>query len=141
MYATPNMLARHSIIPVNTVNPGWMRAPGENISSFALETAMDELAYVVNLDPIELRLRNWAATDPKASIPWTTRSLSGRGQRLRLVDALAQTPFDARGSGADRLGYGCWHLSGVAYTGRGQDHHSQGWSDWLLSEHGRFHAT
>lgn len=75
MYATPHMLARHSIIPVNTVNPGWMRAPGENISTFALETAMDELAYEVNLDPIELRLRNWAATDPKANIPWTTRRL------------------------------------------------------------------
>uniref|UniRef100_UPI0019CFBE7D molybdopterin cofactor-binding domain-containing protein n=1 Tax=Pseudomonas viridiflava TaxID=33069 RepID=UPI0019CFBE7D len=45
MYATPNLLARHSVIPVNTVNPGWMRAPGENVSAFALETAMDELAY------------------------------------------------------------------------------------------------
>ncbi|WP_415769326.1 xanthine dehydrogenase family protein molybdopterin-binding subunit [Pseudomonas sp. LB3P38] len=75
MYATPNMLARHSIIPVNTVNPGWMRAPGENISTYALETAMDELAYKVGLDPIELRLRNWASQDPKANIPWSTRRL------------------------------------------------------------------
>jgi xanthine dehydrogenase YagR molybdenum-binding subunit len=75
MYATPNMLARHSIIPVNTVNPGWMRAPGENISTYALETAMDELAYEVGLDSIELRLRNWAPQDPKANIPWTTRRL------------------------------------------------------------------
>lgn len=75
MYATPNMLARHSIIPVNTVNPGWMRAPGENISTYALETAMDELAYEVGIDPIELRLRNWASQDPKANIPWTTRRL------------------------------------------------------------------
>lgn len=75
MYATPNMLARHSIIPVNTVNPGWMRAPGENISAYALETAMDELAYACALDPIELRLRNWAESDPKANIPWTTRRL------------------------------------------------------------------
>jgi xanthine dehydrogenase YagR molybdenum-binding subunit len=75
MYATPNMLARHSIIPVNTVNPGWMRAPGENISTYALETAMDELAYELGLDPIELRLRNWASHDPKANIPWTTRRL------------------------------------------------------------------
>ncbi|MCV4271307.1 xanthine dehydrogenase family protein molybdopterin-binding subunit [Pseudomonas capsici] len=75
MYATPNMLARHSIIPVNTVNPGWMRAPGENISTYALETAMDELAVELGLDPIELRLRNWASRDPKANIPWTTRRL------------------------------------------------------------------
>ncbi|GFM86815.1 hypothetical protein PSCICO_22140 [Pseudomonas cichorii] len=75
MYATPNMLARHSIIPVNTVNPGWMRAPGENISTYALETAMDELAVELGLDPIELRLRNWASQDPKANVPWTTRRL------------------------------------------------------------------
>jgi xanthine dehydrogenase YagR molybdenum-binding subunit len=75
MYATPNILARHSIIPVNTVNPGWMRAPGENISTYALETAMDELAYELGLDPIELRLRNWASRDQKANIPWTTRRL------------------------------------------------------------------
>ncbi|MEE4625234.1 xanthine dehydrogenase family protein molybdopterin-binding subunit [Pseudomonas alliivorans] len=75
MYATPNMLARHSIIPVNTVNPGWMRAPGENISTYALETAMDELACELGIDPIDLRLRNWAAVDPKANIPWTTRRL------------------------------------------------------------------
>lgn len=75
MYATPNLLARHSIIPVNTVNPGWMRAPGENISAYALETAMDELAYEVGIDPVELRLRNWAPIDPKAKIPWTTRRL------------------------------------------------------------------
>ncbi|WP_163029405.1 molybdopterin cofactor-binding domain-containing protein, partial [Pseudomonas viridiflava] len=67
MYATPNMLARHSIVPVNTVNPGWMRAPGENISTYALETAMDELACELEIDPIDLRLRNWAAVDPKAN--------------------------------------------------------------------------
>ncbi|WP_164703910.1 molybdopterin cofactor-binding domain-containing protein, partial [Pseudomonas viridiflava] len=75
MYATPNMLARHSIVPVNTVNPGWMRAPGENISTYALETAMDELACELEIDPIDLRLRNWAAVGPKANIPWTTRRL------------------------------------------------------------------
>ncbi len=75
MYATPNFWSRHSIVPVNTVNPSWMRAPGENPSAFALETAMDELAYELNLDPVELRLRNWADHDQQANIPWTTRRL------------------------------------------------------------------
>jgi xanthine dehydrogenase YagR molybdenum-binding subunit len=75
MYATPNLLARHEVIPVNTVNPGWMRAPGESVSAFALETAMDELAYKIGIDPIDLRLRNWASQDPKNNIPWTTRRL------------------------------------------------------------------
>lgn len=75
MYATPNFWSRHAIVPVNTVNPSWMRAPGENPSAFALETAMDELAYKLGIDPLELRLRNWADHDHQAKIPWTTRRL------------------------------------------------------------------
>ena len=75
MYATPNFWSRQTIVPVNTVNPSWLRAPGENPSAFALETAMDELAYELNLDPVELRLRNWADHDQQANIPWTTRQL------------------------------------------------------------------
>jgi xanthine dehydrogenase YagR molybdenum-binding subunit len=75
MYATPNFWSRHSMVPVNTVNPSWMRAPGENPSAFALETAMDELAYKLDLDPVELRLRNWADHDHQANMPWTTRQL------------------------------------------------------------------
>lgn len=75
MYATPNLSSRHNIVPVNTVNPSWMRAPGENPSAFALETAMDELAHELKLDPIELRLRNWAERDQHHKMPWTTRWL------------------------------------------------------------------
>ena len=75
MYATPNLSARHSVIAVNTVNPGWMRAPGENPSTFALETAMDELAYALDMDPVALRLKNWTDQDQKAHLPWTTRQL------------------------------------------------------------------
>jgi xanthine dehydrogenase YagR molybdenum-binding subunit len=75
MYASPNFWSRHSVVPVNTVTPSWVRAPGENPSAYALETAMDELAYKVGVDPVELRLRNWADQDPKAKLPWSTRRL------------------------------------------------------------------
>lgn len=75
MYEVPNFSSHHSIIPVNSVNPGWMRAPGENISAFAIESAMDELAVELRIDPVDLRLRNWADRDPQAKIPWTTRRL------------------------------------------------------------------
>lgn len=75
MYATPNFYSRHRLVPVNTVNPGWMRAPGENPSSWALEVAMDELAYALKLDPLALRLRNYAEEDPQAKLPWSSRSL------------------------------------------------------------------
>ncbi|RWK24027.1 MAG: xanthine dehydrogenase family protein molybdopterin-binding subunit, partial [Mesorhizobium sp.] len=75
MYATPNFRSSHSLAPLNTVNPGWLRAPGENVSTYALETAIDELAYAVGVDPLEIRMRNYADYDHQAKLPWSTRRL------------------------------------------------------------------
>lgn len=75
MYATPNFSSRLSVVPVHTVMPGWKRGPGENPSAYALESAMDELAYALDMDPITLRLANWADIDPSSKLPWTTRQL------------------------------------------------------------------
>lgn len=75
MYATPNFSTRLNVVPVNTVQPGWKRGPGENPSAYALESAIDELAYALNMDPVTLRLANWAEIDPSNSMPWTTRQL------------------------------------------------------------------
>ncbi|RUU12065.1 xanthine dehydrogenase family protein molybdopterin-binding subunit [Mesorhizobium sp. M7A.T.Ca.TU.009.01.3.2] len=75
MYATPNFSSRLNVVPVNTVQPGWKRGPGENPSAYALESAIDELAYALNMDPITLRLANWAEIDPSNGMPWTTRQL------------------------------------------------------------------
>jgi xanthine dehydrogenase YagR molybdenum-binding subunit len=52
-----------------------MRAPGESSGSFALESAMDELAYASGVDPLELRLRNYAETDLDAGKPFSAKSL------------------------------------------------------------------
>ncbi|WP_287304146.1 molybdopterin cofactor-binding domain-containing protein, partial [Mesorhizobium sp.] len=51
------------------------RGPGENPSAYALESAIDELAYARNMDPVTLRLANWADVDPSNNMPWTTRQL------------------------------------------------------------------
>lgn len=75
MYATPNFVSRLNVVPVHTVMPGWKRGPGENPSAFALESAMDELAYALDMDPITLRLANWADKNPSNQFPWTTRQL------------------------------------------------------------------
>lgn len=75
MYAVPNIRSRHRVVPINTVTPGWMRAPGENPSAFGLEVAMDEMAYALNIDPLALRLRNWADHDYQSNLPWSTRRL------------------------------------------------------------------
>src|SRR5205085_4551551 len=51
------------------------RGPGETPGLFAVESAMDELAYALGIDPIELRLRNHADTDPENDKPWSSKSL------------------------------------------------------------------
>jgi xanthine dehydrogenase YagR molybdenum-binding subunit len=74
-YDVANVRTNHRVVPVNAVTPGWMRAPGEALGTFALESAMDELAEAVGLDPVELRLRNYAGLDQESGKPWSTRAL------------------------------------------------------------------
>ncbi|MGK3142145.1 xanthine dehydrogenase family protein molybdopterin-binding subunit [Pantoea sp. C2G6] len=81
MYAVGNVSAQHQVRPINTVTPGWMRAPGENPSAFGLEVAMDEMAYALNIDPLELRLRNWADKDYQLDLPWSSRRLKEAYQK------------------------------------------------------------
>jgi xanthine dehydrogenase YagR molybdenum-binding subunit len=73
LYACPNVQISQRVVRLNKGQPTFMRAPGE--SSSALEAAMDELAYKLKLDPIELRLRNYADTDPDTKLPWSSKSL------------------------------------------------------------------
>ncbi|WP_192257385.1 xanthine dehydrogenase family protein molybdopterin-binding subunit [Mesorhizobium silamurunense] len=75
MYATPNFSSKQNVVRVNTVVPGAKRAPGENPSAFGIECAIDELAYELGLDPLEIRLINYAEQDPHAKKPWSTRQL------------------------------------------------------------------
>ncbi|QHE69506.1 xanthine dehydrogenase family protein molybdopterin-binding subunit [Rhodococcus sp. WAY2] len=88
MYSSPARYTSHRLVALDLPAPSWMRAPGETPGMFAAEVAMDELAEVCGIDPIELRIRNEPATDPESGHPW-----SGR----RLVDCLRE--------GADRFGW------------------------------------
>jgi len=75
LYASPALRVTHRMNRLNYGTPTYMRAPGESSGSFALESAMDELAYAAKLDPIELRLRNYAAEDPTEGKPFSSKSL------------------------------------------------------------------
>ncbi|MEH1842422.1 MAG: xanthine dehydrogenase family protein molybdopterin-binding subunit [Nostoc sp.] len=75
IYASPNIETSHRLVQLDEGTPTFMRAPGESSGSFALESAMDELAYALNIDPIELRLRNHADVDPSKGLPWSSKSL------------------------------------------------------------------
>lgn len=75
MYASPNISTRYRILPLDVSTPIWMRGPGEATGAFALESAMDELAYALHIDPIEFRLRNYTQTDPEKNQPYSTKFL------------------------------------------------------------------
>ncbi|SEA65686.1 xanthine dehydrogenase family protein molybdopterin-binding subunit [Pedobacter hartonius] len=75
MYDIPNVDTKYRIVPLNVSTPAPMRGPGEATGSFALECAIDELSYKLKMDPIELRLVNYAAQDPDKKIPWSSNFL------------------------------------------------------------------
>jgi xanthine dehydrogenase YagR molybdenum-binding subunit len=75
LYAAPNQQTTHRLARLNTGTPTFMRAPGEASGSFALESAMDELAYELKVDPVDLRLRNYAGRDPQKDKPWSSNAL------------------------------------------------------------------
>jgi xanthine dehydrogenase YagR molybdenum-binding subunit len=75
MYAAPNRRTTHRLAPLDVPTPSWMRAPGECPGMFALESAMDELAVVCGLDPIELRILNEPDVDPESGNRFSSRSL------------------------------------------------------------------
>ncbi|MGJ7491804.1 molybdopterin cofactor-binding domain-containing protein [Variovorax sp. ZT4R33] len=75
LYAAPNRLTTHRMLPLDLPISDSTRAPGEAVGMLALEQAMDELAERLKLDPIELRLRNEPAQDPEKNIPFSSRQL------------------------------------------------------------------
>lgn len=75
LYACPNVETDHTLVRMNIGSPTFMRAPGEATGTFALESAMDELAYALRLDPLELRLRNHADRDQLRDLPFSSKSL------------------------------------------------------------------
>jgi xanthine dehydrogenase YagR molybdenum-binding subunit len=74
LHSCPNVYTRHRIAPMNVHTPTYMRAPGEASGVFALESAMDELAVALNIDPVELRLRNEPQQDEFKKLPFSSRS-------------------------------------------------------------------
>ncbi|HEX4527789.1 MAG TPA: xanthine dehydrogenase family protein molybdopterin-binding subunit [Acidimicrobiia bacterium] len=75
MYAAPNRRTTHRLVRLDVPTPAWMRAPGECPGMFALESAIDELATELGIDPVELRIRNEPTVDPESGLPFSSRNL------------------------------------------------------------------
>ncbi|MPY74579.1 MAG: molybdopterin-dependent oxidoreductase [Alphaproteobacteria bacterium] len=74
LHSCPNVNTRHRLAPMNVHTPTYMRGPGEASGIFAIESAMDELAVALNIDPVELRLRNEPEQDEFRQLPFSSRS-------------------------------------------------------------------
>jgi xanthine dehydrogenase YagR molybdenum-binding subunit len=75
LYACPNVHTRLRLVPLDTNTPTAMRAPGFESGLLALECALDEMAAAAGLDPLELRLRNYAERDASQDLPYSSKAL------------------------------------------------------------------
>ncbi|HEY2655971.1 MAG TPA: xanthine dehydrogenase family protein molybdopterin-binding subunit, partial [Solirubrobacteraceae bacterium] len=89
MYATETLKTDQQVVDMDMLANSFMRAPGESVGTFALESAIDELAIELGLDPIELRIRNEPETDPSTGLAYSSRHI-----------------VDAWRAGAERFGWG-----------------------------------
>ena len=74
-YACPNVATHDAQVALNIPSPNAMRGPGAVEGNFAIESALDELSWRLELDPIELRLRNYAEVHPQSGLPWSGKAL------------------------------------------------------------------
>ena len=75
LYSCPNVLVSHKYVPINRGTPTSMRAPGAAPGLFALESAIDELAASLNMDPLAFRQLNLSTKDESSNLPWSSNHL------------------------------------------------------------------
>jgi xanthine dehydrogenase YagR molybdenum-binding subunit len=75
LYAAPNRVTRHRLTPLDLQSGEDVRGPGDAPGLLALESAMDELAHALRMDPVELRVRNEPTIDPERGVPFSDRRL------------------------------------------------------------------
>jgi xanthine dehydrogenase YagR molybdenum-binding subunit len=89
--ASGGISTNHKVVHVNRNTPTAMRSPHEALGHFALESAMDELAYATGVDPVALRLLNDTPIDPYSGRPFSTRAM-----RKCLTEGAARFGWDKR---------------------------------------------
>lgn len=81
LYSVPNVDVSHEVIRLNRGTPCPMRAPGESVGTYALEVAMDELADKLKIDPLQLRLLNYADREEQKKKEFSSKNLKDCYQR------------------------------------------------------------
>ena len=110
MYDSATLRTKQSTIALDTNSPGFQRAPAEASSFFGFESAIDELAVALDMDPIALRLKNEPKVDPVKGVPWSSRSLVEcyeRGADLFGWEKRKSAPGQSKTADGTLIGYGC----------------------------------
>jgi len=76
LYSSPSVRSTYRVVPLDINPPTYMRGPGATSGAFALESAIDDVAHQLGMDPIELRLRNEPDQDLSENLPFSTRRLT-----------------------------------------------------------------
>lgn len=108
LYDVPNVRVTHHTVRIDIATPTAMRGPGEAPGTFALESAVDEFAAALEIDPLELRVRNHAERDPASGKPYSSKHLLAcyrEGARRFGWERRAPRPRALR-EGDEWVGYG-----------------------------------
>jgi xanthine dehydrogenase YagR molybdenum-binding subunit len=108
LYDCPNVNTSYKILPLDVNTPTWMRGPGEATGSFAIECILDELSYKLNMDPVELRIKNYAEVNPQNKLPWSSKYLKecyNKGREMIGWTKRSPTPRSVTENGK-LIGYG-----------------------------------
>ena len=108
-YDTQTFRSHARLIRTDMHTPGFMRAPFEFAAAFAVEAAVDEMAYALNIDPVELRLRNDTQMDMVTGLPHSSRHLAAcleRGAARFGWQDRSPEPRSMRAENGDLIGYG-----------------------------------
>jgi len=119
LYDCPNVTTRYKVFPFNIGTPTWMRGPGEATGAFALESALDELAYKLKMDPVNLRIKNEAARDPQSGKPYSSKFLKEAYELgMKAIDWNSRNP-EPRSMKEGRFAVGYGMATGVFNANRG----------------------
>lgn len=113
-YACDNITTTQQVRRGNITLPTFMRSPWDGPGSWALGSAIDELAHTLNMDPLDLRLKNYAEVDPESGNPWSSKML-----REAYEEGARRFRWRSRPKGGTRDGH--WQIGcGMADCSQGQ---------------------
>ena len=131
LYSSPSIETTHRLVRTDRSNPTPMRAPLEGVGLVAMEIAMDELAHERGIDPLELRLLNYAEADPFDGRPFSSKKLrecyEEGARRFGWAERSPSPGQHASRSRACRLRHGDGADAGFPLSGQGQARHYPHW--------------